>query len=192
MAKRLLPTNNAIQVENDGSITVKRYERHVQISATPSGTPASQMDVDTLGTAVGLKSSSATDQYAGCQWEIPHDWDGTDCYIEIDWLPFSGAMSGTDTVEWIIEYRSIAEGEVITTGTAVTLTSTNADDLSQGQTKHSRMTLAYNNANQPMVAQDHMYFLVHRNTGVANDFAGTALITTYEILYNSKGLPASN
>ena len=186
---------NYAQLSTDGTISLvgtAKYERHIQIPATPSGTVAQQMDSETYGTAIGLQASSSIDQYAGCQWEVPDDWDGTDVYFEIDWLPNSGAMSGTDTVQWIIEYRAIAEGEVITLGTVKTLTSTNSDDLSQGQTKHSRVTLPYNDANQPLTKQDHVYFLVHRNVAVANDFSGTAFVTAYEIIYTSNGFPTSN
>lgn len=174
------------------AIRVPTYERHIQISAKASGTVANQATDNTVGTAVGLQFSSALDKYAGCQWEIPDDWDGTDAYIEIDWLPDSGAMSGTDTVEWVLEYRSIAEGELVTQGTIATVTVTNDDDNAQYKTIHSRFTLDFDHADQPMTKQDHMYFLFHRNTGVANDFAGTVTATAYEIIYNSTGLPTSN
>lgn len=173
-------------------IIVPAYERHIQIPAFASGKVADQATGNTVGTAVGLQFSSALDKYAGCQWEIPDDWNGTDAYIEIDWLPDSGNMTGTDTVEWVLEYRSIAEGELINQGTVATVTVTNSDDNAQYKTIHSRFTLDFDGANQPMTKQDHMYFLFHRNTGVTNDFAGTVTATAFEIIYNSTSLPTSN
>lgn len=96
---------NYLQISNAGDLSLvgtAKYERHVQIDATASGNPASQATAITIGTAVGFQFSSALDKYAGCQWEIPDDLDGTDCYIEIDWLPDSGAMSGTDAIRWTV------------------------------------------------------------------------------------------
>ena len=95
----------------------------------------------------------------------------------------------------MIEYRAIAEGELITAGTVATVDNGaggDTGDYLQYQTKHTRFTLTYNNANQPLTAQDHLYFLVHRDTGVANDFSGTVVIPAFEIIYNSNGFPTSN
>ncbi len=195
---RIGDASNYTQFAADGTLSLvgtAKYERHVQVQATPSGTPASQMDSVTIGTATGLRASSTIDQYAGFQWEIPDDWDGTDAYVEIDWFPDSGAISGTDAVRWVIEYRAIAEGELITAGTVATIDNGaggDTGDYSQYQTKHTRMTLTYNNANQPLAVQDHLYFLVHRDTSVANDFSGTVVIPAFEIIYNSTGFPTSN
>jgi hypothetical protein len=42
-----------------------------------------------------------------------------------------------------------------------------------------------------LTAQDHLYFKVSRDTGVANDFGGSVTISAYEIIYNSKGFPTN-
>lgn len=191
-------TTNGVKITKGGDIELlgtAKYERHIQIEASPSGNPASQMSPVTVGTATGLQASSNVDQYAGCQWEIPDDWDGTDCYIEADWFPDSGSISGTAAVRWVVEYRSIAEGELITKGTVATVDNGaggDTTDYPQYTTKHTRFTLPYNHTNQPLTAQDHIYFLIHRDTGVANDYSGTVVITAFEVIYNSKGLPTSN
>ena len=57
---------------------------------------------------------------------------------------------------------------------------------------HTPFTLAYNDANQPLAKQDHIYFKIGRDVGVSGDFNGTVTITAYEIIYNSVGLPTSN
>lgn len=191
-------TTNGIKINKGGDLTLlgtAKYERHVQIKATPSGTPANQMSAVTIGTATGLQASSAVSQYAGFQWEVPDDWDGTDVYVEIDWFPDSGAMSGTDAIRWVVEYRAIAEGELITQGTVATVDNGSGGDTSdyaQYETKHTRFTLTYNHADQPLTAQDHVYFLVHRDVSVSGDFAGTVTVPAFEIIYNSKGFPTSN
>jgi hypothetical protein len=194
-AHRFGDGTNYLQIDADGDLSLvgtAKYERHIQIPAVLSGTPANQpSDID-FGSAGGLQFASTPSQSVFTQWEVPDDWDGGDIYFEVDWFPDSGATSGTDTVEWTIDYRSIAEGETITNGTLKTLTSTDSGDYAQYRTKHARVTLPYNDANQPLTKQDHIYFKITRNTGVANDFAGTVTVTAYEVIYNSNGLPTSN
>lgn len=188
-------TTNGIEIKKGGDLTLlgtAKYERHVQIPAMANGLPANQPAEVDFFTAGGLQFASAGAQYAYCQWEIPDDWDGTDVVFEVDWFPDSGAISGTDTIKWDVEYRSIAEGEAINNGTSVTVSVTDSTDYAQYITKHSRFTLTYNNANQPLVNQDHIYFKISRDTSVANDFAGTVTVAAYEIIYQSKGFPSSN
>jgi len=189
---------NYAQFAADGTLTLAgtaRYERHVQIEAVTTGAVANQTtDVDFF-TAGGLQYPTTGAKYAFCQWKIPDDWDGGDVYFEIDWFPDSGATTGTDAIRWTVEYRAIAEGELINNGTSVTLDNGaggDTTDYSQYQTKHTRFTMAYNNANQPLTAQDHVYFKVSRDTSVANDFGGSVTVTAYEIIYTSTGFPSSN
>ena len=47
-------------------------------------------------------------------------------------------------------------------------------------------------ADQPLTAQDHVYFKIFRDTSVANDFAGTVTVPAFEIIYNSTKIPTSN
>lgn len=171
------------------------YERHIQIVAVADGTVANQATPVDFFTAGGLQFATSGTKYAYCQWEVPDDWDGGNVYFEIDWFPDSGAISGTAAVRWTVEYRAIAEGELINNGTSVTLDNGaggDTGDYSQYQTKHTRVTLAYNNANQPLTKQDHIYFKISRDTAVANDFGGSVTVTAYEIIYNSVGYPTSN
>lgn len=197
-AHRFGDGTNQLVIDADGDLILEgtaKYERHVQIPAVADGLPANQpADVDFF-TAGGLQYASSGTKYAYCQWEIPDDWDGTDIVFEVDWFPDSGAISGTDAVRWTVEYRAIAEGETINNGTSVTVDNGaggDTADYSQYQTKHTRFTLAYNNANQPLTNQDHVFFKISRDTSVANDFAGTVTVTAYEIIYQSKGFPSSN
>jgi hypothetical protein len=191
-----LSTPQSIATDSDvtfNTVTVASYTRHIQVQAIPSGTIANQAVGNTVGTAVGLQFASTPDKYAGFQWEVPDDWvGGEDITVEVDWTPDSGAMSGTDTVQWILEYRSIASGELLTQGAIATVTVTNNDDNAQYTSIHSSFTIDYDHADQPLTKQDHVFFLLHRNTTVANDFAGTVTVTAFEIVYNSNTIPKSN
>lgn len=177
------------------NIRVPTYERHIQIPAFLAGTAANQPTATTVGTAGGLQFGFASDKSTYIQWEVPDDWvGGEDIYIEIDWLPDGAAIDysgSSDTVNFTITYRSIAEGETITNGTAVAIPITSAEDLSQYQTKHTRFTLDFDNANQPITKQDHMYFEIKRDVS-EDTFNGTVVVTAFEIIYNSVTLPTSN
>lgn len=175
----------------NGAIKVATYERHKQLRADLTGNPASQPTPVDFFTASGMQFASTGSEYVYCEWEIPSDWDGTDIYFEVDWFPDSGAMSGTDTIKWDVEYRSLSEGELINNGTSVTVSTTDSSDYAQYQTKHARHTIVFNNVNQPLTAQDHIYFKISRDTSVANDFAGTVTVPAFEIVYNSTTIPTN-
>ena len=136
------------------------YERHIQIPAILTGTPAAQPDDIDFFTAGGLQYVASGAKYAYCQWELPSDWDGNDIFFEVDWMPDSAAMSGVDAVRWTVEYRAIAEGELINAGTSVTLSNGvggDTGDHARYKTIHSRMTMAHDDAAQPLTVQDHLY-----------------------------------
>ena len=175
-----------------GDIFVTTYERHIQIPARLTGNPANQPTEVDFFTTAGLQFPTTGAKYSFFQWELGNDWDGTDIYIEVDWFADSGAMSGTDTVQWIVQYACVAEGEVHGAALYNTLTLTNSDDNAQYKSIHSRGTMPYNDVNQPLTKQDHIYFKVTRNTAVANDFGGSATVTAFEIIYNSNQIPRGN
>lgn len=190
-------STNGVQIAKGGDLTLlgtAKYERHIQIPAVITGNPANAPTSVDFGTAAGLQFATTGAKYAYFQWEIPDDWDGTDIYFEVDWFPDSGAMSGADAVRWTVEYRCIAEGETVTNGTSVTLDNGvggDTGDYSQYQTKHSRMTMAYNDANQPITKQDHVFFKVSRDTSVSGDFGGTVTVPAFEIIYTSNSFPTN-
>lgn len=186
---------NCVSIAKGGTVALTgtaKYERHVQLTADLSGAPASQPTLVTVGTASALQFASSGTEYAYVTWEVPDDWDGTSITLEVDWLPDSGAMSGSDTVKFTVAWRCIAEGETLTNGTIATAYGTAVGDYAQYKTDHMGIAIAYDNANQPMTTQDHVYFQISRDTGVANDFAGTVAVTAFEIIYQSTGFPSSN
>lgn len=167
------------------------YERHIQIPARLTGNPANQPTAVDFFTAGGLQFATSGTKYSFFQWELPDDWNGTDVFIEVDWFADSAAMAGTDAVKWNIEYACVAQNEVHGAIASKTITTIDTADNARYQSIHSRVTMAYNDAAQPLTVQDHIYFKVSRDTAVANDFGGSVTITAFEIIYNSKGLPSS-
>lgn len=170
-------------------ITVPAYVRHIQVPALVTGNVSNSPTPNDYFTAGGLDFTQTGTKYCFFQWEVPDDWDGTDIKIEVDWVPTSGTKTTPDAVKWNMEYRALAEGELINAGTSVTLT--NSDTATQTQYKfiHPQFTATYNDANQPLTKQDHMFFKVSRDNTVANNWAGTATVTAFEIIYNSTKLP---
>ncbi len=173
-----------------GVLVFPAYERHVQIPALLTGNTANTPTAVDFFTAGGLQWASTLSKFAFFQWEIPADWDGTSVVVEVDWFPDSAATTSPDAVKWDVEYRALAQGEAINAGTSVTLTATDISETAQYVTVHTPMTMAFDNGNQPLTVQDHVYFKVTRDTGVANDFAGTVTVPAFEIIYNSIRLPA--
>lgn len=180
---------------NINSYILPNYERHVQIPAFLAGTPANQPTPTTVGTAGGLQFGFAADKMTYVQWEVPDDWvGGEDIYIEVDWFPDATNIDYTgssETVNFTVTYRSIAEGETITQGTAVAVPITSAEDLARYQTKHTRFTLDFDNANQPITKQDHIYFEIKRDVS-EDTFNSTVVVTAFEIVYNSNRPASSN
>lgn len=185
---------NGIEVSKTGELLLlgtAKYERHIQIEARVGGNVSNQPAADEVGTAGGFQfASSGPQEELHIQWEVPDDWDGGAVQVEIDWLPDSGAMTNPDAVKWTFEYYSVAAGESIIAGTMGTKSVTYNTTTAQNIIVHSPVTL--DDANQPLAKQDHVFIRVLRDTGVANDFPGTAFATAFEILYTSNGFPTSN
>ena len=167
------------------------YVRRIQIPALVTGIVAQAPSAADYFTVGGLDWTTTGTKYAFFQWEIPDDWDGTDMLVEVIWFPASATKTAPAAVKWDIEYRAIAEGEAINNGTSVTLTSTDVATVTQYIKTHTPHTLTFNNANQPLTAQDHIFFKVSRDTGVAADWMGTVNVPAFEIIYNSISMPGN-
>jgi len=172
------------------SWSILTYERHIQIPAKLDGSVGSQPTTIDFFTAGGLQYSNVGTKNAFCQFEVPDDWDGGDMYFEVDWMPDGGATTGNN-VDFLIEYRAIAEGELLNNGTSVTIYSPDGTGYSQYQTKHARFTLDHDHAHQPLARQDHVYLRISRNNGVSNNYTGTVTVLGYELIYNSVAAPTT-
>ena len=175
----------------DYALEVPAYARHIQLPAILAGNAANKPTEVAFDTVGGLQYASTLIRYTYVQWEIPDDWDGTDIIFEVDWFPDSGATSGTDTVKWDVEYRAIAEGEATNQGTIKKVSVTDSGDYAQYVTEHSQHVMPFNDGDQPLTKQDHLFFRISRDTAVANDFGGTVTVPAWEIIYNSVSIPTN-
>jgi hypothetical protein len=162
--------------------------RHLQFPAVLRGNPSTQPTADGVGSASGLRFSNVGSKYAYFQWEIPEDWTGGDITVEVDWCPFSGAMGVGDAVKWIVSYGSRAVGEAIN-GLLTSVPSTTAGAIGQYVTTHTPHTLAAADATNPLAHEDHLFVRVERDNTVAGNWAGDALVTAFEVLYQSNASP---
>lgn len=183
-------SENDIFIKN---LTVETYERHVQIEPRSVGASANQPTPVDVGTAGGFQfASGETQEELHFQYEVPDDWEGTPFLVEIDWVPDGTAIPDSQSVKWDFEYRAVAEGESIVQGSIATESVTYTANTPQYTMIHSGVWIYPNSTTQPITKQDHLYFRVSRDTGVANDFTGTVVATAFEILYNSTAIPTSN
>jgi hypothetical protein len=124
-------------------------------------------------------------------WEVPSDWaGGADMQLLVEWFPESGvAMADTETVIWSTQYRSKADGEAVTAGTAVTATATYTQSGAGTDLEiiSTTITLDYDDVNQPIAAGDHLYFQFDRDfTG--DSYASDGCIFQWMVVYQSTGL----
>jgi hypothetical protein len=171
-----------------GNIAYPTQTRHIQVPAVLRGNPSTQPTADGVGSASGLKFSNSGSKYAYFQWEIPSDWTGGDITVEIDWCPFSGAMSGSNTVKWLVSYGLRAVGETIG-GTLTVVPSTISGIVGQYVTTHTQHVLAASDADNPIAHEDHLFVRIERDNTVANNWSGDVLVTAFEVLYASNGIP---
>ena len=188
-----VPAQAAWTIPNNGGRATlgTPHVRHIQIPAATRGAVGTQPTPSAMGTAHCLQFASTGTSYAYFQWEVPEDWTGGNITVEVDWAPDSGAMSGSDTIQWVIDYGARAVGEALNGSTSQAVGTVDAD-ISQYVTTHTAHTIAYNDPTNPLTHEDHLFFRITRNTGVANDFGGTACITAFEIIYTSDGFPETN
>jgi hypothetical protein len=164
-----------------------KYDRHLQLPLSAAFIVGSSYAVY-AGVVYGNIVNSNSDTFY-IQTELFSDWDGSDCYLEIDWLPTT-ALALNETVIWVLEWRSIAEGEDADTGTTATttVTYTAPGAVSAGTTIHSRATLPATTGNQPLASGDHIYFKMYRDA-TTDTWAGDCLCTAFEFIYTSQSFP---
>jgi hypothetical protein len=108
----------------------------------------------------------------------------------VDWLPNDGVIPINNTIKWDFSYRSIAEGETITNGNEATATATYtaASEQPQYEIIHTKIVLPYDDADQPITKQDHIFIGVKRDTATDN-YSNGACVTAWEVIYNAVGIP---
>lgn len=112
--------------------------------------------------------------------EIRSGWDGANQTLEVDWFPTTDIANG-ETVIFNVTYVVKTDGQDVDSGTVASgvMTYTSVGVTSAGTMIHTPLTIAYNDANQPLVADAHIYFRFYRDfTG--DTFSGVTCINAFE------------
>lgn len=171
-----------------GSVTTD-YTRHLVLVAIPRGNASTQPTADGVGSVACSKFANTGSKYSYVEWEVPNDAkSGADVTFEVDWIPFSGNMSGTDTVKFLVEYGSRSPGEAVNGSLTTVPISTDAD-ITRYVTTHSGGTIDYDDATNALHHEDHVFFRITRDNTVANNWTGDVCVTAFEIIYTSNSFP---
>lgn len=178
-------TTNYTAFDASGIMTLygtAKVTHHMQIPVTAALVSGSAVTQYGSTCVAGMLANQNTDQFF-FQTELFTGWDGTDCYIEVDWLPATD-ITDTQTVIWQLAYRSIAEGEDVDSFSdkTITLTYTSSGTTSAGKIIHSRFTMAYNDATAPLTAEDHQFYKIYRDA-TADTYGGNCIVTAFEFIW---------
>lgn len=169
------------------TVTVTPFQRHIQLPAGASTLGPTAPSGVTYNDVIRCLEFDADNEASFITIEIPDDWvGGEDIEIEIDWLPNDDDVANGETVKWDFRYRSIAQGEDAD-GTLTSATATYTDvggTAVQGTIIHTDLDLSWDDANNPLVKQDHLFIEVTRDKA-GDSFPGGACITAWEWIYNS-------
>ncbi|MCK5017574.1 MAG: hypothetical protein KAS32_10945 [Candidatus Peribacteraceae bacterium] len=182
--------NQKLNTDSDvifNTVTVTSYERHIQLpvgAASLGPTAPSQVTYNSVIRCLEFDNDA---EASFVTIEIPDDWvGGEDMILEVDWLPNDSAMVNGNTVKWDLQLRSVAENED-SDGTLTAATATHTDvggATTQGTIIHTAITLDYNDVNNPLVKQDHVYIEVTRDM-TGDSYGDGACISSWEWIYDS-------
>ena len=111
--------------------------------------------------------------------------------LVVHWFPTSGdAVANGETVKWDISYRSIAEGEAVDRGTAVTITATFTGGASETDKEHYETILIidFDNADQPLSVDDDIGFQFDRDK-TGDTYSGAGIVYKWDLVYTSNTIP---
>ena len=74
-------------------------------------------------------------------------------------------------------------------GTLTVVPSTISGIVGQYVTTHTQHVLAASDADNPIAHEDHLFVRIERDNTVANNWSGDVLVTAFEVLYASNGIP---
>ena len=189
-----LATNNITRMTISGAGAISfpaGYSRHIELQVGSAVVGSTAPSPTTVGTFRGL-GFNADNEVANFIFDVPTDWDGvSDMTAHVHWYPTSGdAVANGETVKWDITYRSIAEGEAVDNGTAVTASGTLTGGASETDKElyYTEIVLDYNHADQPLTAEDCVGIQFDRDV-TTDTYSGAGIITMLHIQYNSIALP---
>ena len=166
-----------------GTLTVPTYTKHESIPANAAVLGPNAPTPTTIGTARGL-GFDADNEAAYLEYEVPDSFTGSgDLTFKIYWSGASGdAFADTETCKWDLNYRSLAEGEAMDNGTAVTasVTYTQSGAGTDKEFFVSEITLDYDHADQPIAAGDLLVIQFDRDV-TGDTYSGAGIVYRWEI-----------
>lgn len=173
------------------TVILSGYIRHHDIMASSAILGPTAPSAVTIGTFRGLGFDADAEQ-AFFAPEVPTDWNETsDMALVVHWFPTSGdAVANGETVKWDISYRSIAEGEAVDRGTAVTITATFTGGASETDKEHYETILIidFDNADQPLSVDDDIGFQFDRDK-TGDTYSGAGIVYKWDLVYTSNTIP---
>lgn len=175
-------------------IRLDEYTQYFSIDPSNATVGVTAPTNTTIGTFRGL-TFDADAEVAYFEFEIPDDWNGTSDLGIMGYFTNqpSTAIGAGETVIFDFEYRSIAEGETLTNGTAVTVsgTYTQSGAGTDGELIEGGVVIDYDNVNQPLTAGDLMGIKVNRDM-TTDTYASDIIIVKWEITYTSNSILKHN
>ncbi len=174
-----------------GDVTLPDYTRHHDITMGAATTGPTAPSLTTVGTFRGL-GFSADNETVNFALEVPADWNGTsNMTLVIHWHSASGdVIANGETVKWDGTYRSIASGEAVDNGTAVTATATFTGGASETDKEHyeTSITIVYTGGNQPLAVGDDIGFQLDRDVS-GDSYSGAGIVYKIDLVYTSNTIP---
>lgn len=173
------------------AIVLNDYIRHHDITAGASTSGPTAPTPTTIGTFRGL-GFDADAEVAYFAFEVPSDWNGSsDMALVVHWYSTSGdVIADGETVKWDITYRSIAEGEAVDNGTAVTATTTFTGGASEIDKQHyeTSITIDFDDANQPLSINDDLGIQFDRDV-TGDSYSGSGIVYKWDLVYFANTTP---
>lgn len=174
-----------------GGVTVGAYARSVTIPSGQATVGATAPTATTVGTFRAL-GFDANNELAYMNVEVPEDWDGiSDMTLKIYYFTTNGdPVQDGETIKIDVDYRSIAEGEAIDNGNAVSITNTYTATGAQTDKEmfEQEITIDFDHGDQPLTAGDIIGFLFNRDVDT-DTYTGAVIVVRWEVDYTSIGLP---
>lgn len=174
-----------------GNVTLKDYTRHHDLTASAATTGPTAPTPTTVGTFRGL-GFDADNEVVFFALEIPSDWNGTsNITLVVHWYSTDGdIIANGETVKWDATYRSIAAGEAVDNGTAVTATATFTGGGSETDKEHyeTSITIVFTGGNQPLAVGDDIGFQFDRDVS-GDSYSGAGIVYKWDMVYTSNTIP---
>lgn len=167
------------------TITVNTFSKHHDVTAGEIVLGVTAPTTDTIGIARGYGfDADAENIYFNV--EVPTEWIGTSNFaIDVKWAP-STAPANAETVKLDIQWRSVAEGEDIdgTAASTATATYTQSGAGTAGELIDTQILVAYDDATNPLVAGDTLYFIFNRDVS-GDTYGGKAVVFDWDVSYDA-------